>query len=112
MTADLDNLRTSGRNALRRVAHGQIVADNGVLRHSHVRPPDVITTLDVLHRHGFITLAPGSTGTDRPAAQLTMIGAQLLDLCNRQPAGDAPTFASVSTPACVDAATVPPGRSS
>jgi hypothetical protein len=115
MTADLDNLRASGRNALRRVAHGQIVSDNGVLRHhSDVLPPDVITTLDVLHRHGFITLKPGTTETDRPTAQLTMLGTQLLDLWNRQPAGDPPTFASVSTPACTDTATdaVPPGRSS
>jgi hypothetical protein len=115
MTADLDALRASGRNALRRAAHGQVVSDNGVLRHhSDVLPPDVITTLNVLHRHGFITLAPGSTETDRPTAQLTMTGTQMLDLWNRHPAGDPPALTSVNTPAPADTATdaVPPGRSS
>lgn len=119
MTANLDALRASGRAALRRVAHGQIVSDNGVLRHhSDVLPPDLITTLEVLHRHGFIALVPGSAETDRPTAQLTMTGTQLLDLWNRQAAGDPPTLASVTTqvtaPTSADTATdaAPPGRSS
>jgi hypothetical protein len=115
VSADLDGLRASGRNALRRVAHGQIVSDNGVLRHrSDVLPPDVITTLEVLHRHGFIALVPGATESDRPSAQLTMTGTQLLDLWNRQPAGDTPVLTSATTPARADTATdaVPPGRSS
>lgn len=87
MTSDLDHLRTLGHSALRRVGRGQIVAENGVLRHhSDVLPPDVITTLQEMHHHGLITLT--TAHPDHPAwlvAELTVSGIQLLDWWNKQP---------------------------
>jgi hypothetical protein len=108
MTLDLDSLQAMGRNALRRVALGQITSDNGTLgHHSDVLLPDVITALQVLHRHGFIALTPHSARSDRPTAELTLSGIQLLDWWNRQPATDTRTVgsASATTPAPTDAVT-------
>jgi len=87
MTSDLDHLRTLGHSALRRVAQGQIVAENGVLRHhSDVLPPDVITTLQEMHHHGLITMTLAHPDYPAwPVAELTVIGIQLLDRWNEQP---------------------------
>ncbi|HEY0803486.1 MAG TPA: hypothetical protein VGD84_00405 [Pseudonocardiaceae bacterium] len=90
MTVDLDQLRTLGHGGLRRVAHGQIVAVGGVLRHhSDVLPPDVITTLKVLQEHGFVTLAvPTEERPQWPVAELTLSGVHLLDQWNKHAARD------------------------
>jgi hypothetical protein len=87
MMSDLDHLRTLGHSALRRVARGQIVAENGVLRHhSDVLPPDVITTLQEIHHDGLITLTLAHPDHSAwPVAELTVSGIQLLDRWNKQP---------------------------
>jgi phosphoglycolate phosphatase-like HAD superfamily hydrolase len=74
------------RAALRRVALGQIVADDhGRLRHhTDVLVPHVLATLDTLHQHEFIALVPDSTRPHRQAVVLTLTGTQLLDWLNRQ----------------------------
>jgi hypothetical protein len=86
MTLDLDALRTLGRGALRRVTQGQIVSENGTLHHhSDALPPAVTTTLQVLARHGFITLKrPQPEHPDWPLAELTIAGMHLLDRWNKQ----------------------------
>lgn len=98
MTLDLDQLQTVGRNALHRVSQGQIVSDNGTLRHpDDVLSPEVITALHVLHRHGFIALAHLSAPARWPVAELTLRGMQLLDWWNRQPAAGEPNTVPAST---------------
>jgi hypothetical protein len=74
------------RAALRRVALGQIVADDhGRLRHhTDVLVPHVLITLTTLHQHEFISLVPDSSRPHRQAAVLTLTGTQLLDWLNRQ----------------------------
>jgi hypothetical protein len=85
------------RPALRRVALGQIVADeHGRLRHhSDVLAPHVLSTLATLHQHEFITLVHDSTRPERRVAELTPTGTQLLDWLNRQVTG-APGSAAVA----------------
>lgn len=74
------------RAALRRVALGQIVADDhGRLRHhTDVLVPHVLAALDTLRQHEFIALAPDATRPHRQAVVLTLTGTQLLDWLNRQ----------------------------
>lgn len=74
------------RAALRRVALGQIVADDhGRLRHhTDVLVPHVLATVATLHQHEFIAVAPDSTRPHRQAVVLTLTGTQLLDWLNRQ----------------------------
>jgi hypothetical protein len=90
MTMDLDQLRTLGHSGLRRVARGQIVSVDGVLRHhSDVLPPDVLSTLKVLQEHGFVILtAPADERPQWPVAELTLSGMQLLDQWNKHAARD------------------------
>jgi hypothetical protein len=80
------------RAALRRVALGQIIADDhGRLRHhSDVLVPHVLAALDTLRLHEFIALAPDLTQPHRRAVVLTLTGTQLLDWLNRQETTTAP----------------------
>ncbi len=72
------------RGVLQRIARGQIVAVDGVLRHrSDVLPPQALALLQALHRHGYLTLSPDSVGP--PVAVLSVAGTQLLDWSVRQP---------------------------
>lgn len=71
------------RCALQRLARGQIVSENGMLRHrSDVLPPDMLSMLQALHWHGYVTLIASPAGP--PAAALTVSGTQLLDWWDRQ----------------------------
>lgn len=107
MTFSVDQLMPLGHNALRRVAQGHIVSDNGTLRHhSDVLPPDVITTVKVLLDHGFITLsAPVNEGSQR-VAELTLVGMQLLGRWNKHTVGsESPTKPSATGRASADGST-------
>lgn len=73
--------RAPVRGVLQRVARGQIVSVDGVLRHhSEVLSPQAMSLLDALHRHDYLSVPPG-----RSAAELSVSGMQLLDRSNRQP---------------------------
>jgi hypothetical protein len=101
MTVDLDQLRALGHGGLRRIARGQIVAVDGVLRHhSDVLPPDVITTLNMLRQQGFITLAaPTDEHPQWPVAELTLSGVHLLDQWNKHTGRDGATPTTGGAPA-------------
>ncbi|UJW32464.1 hypothetical protein L3Q67_01355 [Saccharothrix sp. AJ9571] len=69
------------RSLLQRIARGQIVSVDGVLRHhSDVLPPQALSLLDALHRQDYLCVRPG-----QPVAVLSVSGIQLLDWSNRQP---------------------------
>ncbi|MBV8932219.1 MAG: hypothetical protein JO285_06675 [Kutzneria sp.] len=109
MTVNLDQLRALGHGGLRRVARGQIVSVDGVLRHhSDVLPPDVITALKALWEHGFITTtAPTDEHPRWPVAELTLSGVHLLDQWNKQ--GGRDEAAAAAGGAGVDVEPVSPG---
>ncbi|MCE7011766.1 hypothetical protein LWC34_54480 [Kibdelosporangium philippinense] len=72
------------RGVLQRVARGQIVSVDGMLRHrSDALLPQALSLRQALHRHDYPTLPPGSIGP--PVAGLSVSGMQLLDWSFRQP---------------------------
>lgn len=96
------------RGVLQRVARGQIVSVDGVLRHrSDVLPPQALSLLQALHRHGHLTLPPDTIGP--PVAALSIAGMQLLDWSVRQPGTPCPlALLTGDSSASAGAVTEPP----
>lgn len=98
LVAHLDLDPAVARETLQHVARGQIVSENGMLRHrDRALTAEAVSVLQTLHRHRYLTLTPASVRP--PVAALSMSGTQLLDWLNRQPSPPNPASASTTAEA-------------